>query len=191
MEQRLRVLELIEAGEISVEEGVRRLEVLVEVSETPVASAPAGPAASIARPALVQWLWQAVFWTGVALVAGGGLLMVSFHTRKVATRWLTWGWVLFILGVLGVLLGWWLQQAHWFSLWVRQSDGPNISFALPLPLRPITWVLRILRPLVPQLEATGIDELVLAMREEMRDGHPIMIEVDDKEDGDQVRIYLG
>jgi len=183
MEERLRILELIEAGEISVEEGARRLEALAEGVEA--------PDTPLARPAVVRHLWQAVFWTGAGLVVGGGLLVQAVYTQAVSAGWLTWGWVLFALGVLGVALGWWLRRARWLSLRVRQPDGPNISFALPLPLGPVAWVLRIARPSVPQLREMGVDELILAMREEVRDGRPVIVEVDEGESGDQVQIYFG
>ena len=183
MGKRLRILELIEAGEISVEEGVRRLEALAEGAETPDPPAP--------RPKLVRYLWQAALWIGIATIAWGGLVLTRAYAGETATGQPVWGWILFALGLVWVVLGWWLRQAHWFSLRVRQSDGPNITLALPLPLGPVAWVLRIARPFVPQLEETGVDELILALREEVRDGHPFAIEVDEGEGGEQVQIYFG
>jgi len=183
MDERLQILKLIETGEISVEEGARRLEALTET--------PDEPDTHIARPAWVQWLWQATFWTGIGLVAGGGLLLGSAYTQEVASARMTWGWILFILGVLGLGLGWWLQRAHWFSLRIRQADGPNISFALPLPLGLIAWGLRVAAPFVPQLEGTGVDELILAMREEARNGCPFFVQVDEGAGGEQIRVHFG
>jgi hypothetical protein len=191
IEERLRILELIEAGEIDVEEGARRLEALVESSgEARASSAPADPAA---RPAWVRGLWQAVFWTGVALMAGGGLLMQAVYTDGITAGWLAWGWVLLVFGMLGTMLGWWLQRARWLSLRVRPHEGRNISLALPLPLGPIAWVLHIARPFVPQLEEMKIEELILAMREEIRDGESpfLMVEVNGKEDREQVQVCFG
>jgi hypothetical protein len=190
MDERMRILELIESGEISAEEGARRLEALAQAAGRPGASK-ATPTVSAPQPALVRWLWQGVFCIGGGLLAWGGFLLLSFYTREVPSRWLTWGWILFILGVVGVLLGWWLQRAHWLSVRVRQSDGPNIFVVLPLPLGPIAWILRIVRPFVPQLDETGADELLLAMRDEMRDGHPLLVEVNEGEDGEQVQVYIG
>jgi hypothetical protein len=89
------------------------------------------------------------------------------------------------------VIGWRLQRAHWFSLRVRQPDGPNISFALPLPLGPVAWVLRVIQPFVPQLEETGVDELIVAMQEEVRDGRHFVVEVDEGEGGEQVQISFG
>jgi hypothetical protein len=189
MDEQLRILELIEAGEISVEEGVRRLEALAGAAETPEPR-PA-PTAPVARPAWVRWVWQPVFWTGVGLLAGGGLLVNSVYAWGVARGWLIWGWLLFALGLLGVLLGWWLQRAHWLFVRVRQPDGPNIFIAIPLPLGPLAWILRVVRPFVPQLKQTGVDEMVLAMREEVRGGRPLRVEVDEGQGGEQVQVYFG
>jgi hypothetical protein len=79
-------LELIEAGVISVEEGVRRLEALAGAADPPE-PAPA-PAPSVDRPVWVRWVWQAVFWTGVALLAAGGLLVSGVYAWGIAARWL-------------------------------------------------------------------------------------------------------
>ncbi len=183
MGERLRILELIEAGEIGVEEGARRLEVLAGAAkpvDTPVV-----------RPALVRIVWQAVFWSGVAMMAGGGLLVAAVYAWEIAPAWQTCGWVLLTLGLLVLMIGWWLQRARWLSVRVRQPDGPNVTLAFPLPLALVAWGLRIAQPFVPQLRETGLDELILAMGDELRNGHPLVVEVDEGEDGEQVQVYFG
>ncbi len=183
MNERLRILELIEEGEINVEEGARQLEALAGEAETLDTPAP--------RPRLARWLWQAALWIGIAMIAWGGLLLAKAYAGEATTGRAIWGWLLFALGLMWVALGWWLQRARWFSLRVQQAGGPNISFALPLPLGPVAWGLRIARPFVPQLRETGVDELILAMREELRDGRSFAVEVDEGEDGEQVQVYFG
>lgn len=189
MDERMRILELIEAGEISAEEGARRLEALSESAEAP--ERPATPTVPISRPAMVEWLWQIVFWTGVALMAAGGLLVASVYTENLITGWLPWGWIIFLLGVVVTLVGWWLQRAPWLAVRVQPSDGPKINIALPLPLTLIAWGLRIARPFVPQLDETGADEVILALRDGMEEGQPFLVEVDEGEDGEQVQVYIG
>ena len=125
------------------------------------------------------------------MIAWGGLVLTRAYAGEATTGRAVWGWLLFALGLMWVALGWWLQRARWFSLRVRQAGGPNISFALPLPLGPVVWGLRIARPFVPQLRETGVDELILAMREELRDGRSFAVEVDKGENGEQVQVYFG
>lgn len=192
MNERLRILDLIETGEISVDEGLGLLEALGgtegEVLETPPGT-PAEPAAPAVRPAWVRVVWQVVLWARVALLGGGGFLLVNFYARQ-GSRGLTWGWVLFALGVLVVGLAWWLQRALWFYLRVNEQDGPSFAIGLPMPLGLIGWLLRIGTPFVPQLREMGADELILAMREELRDGRSFAVEIDDEEDGEQVKVYF-
>ena len=185
MEERLQILELIEGGEISAEEGARRLEALAsEALDT--------SPAPVTRPALVRWLWQVTFGVGVALTAWGGWRLALSYTAAAATAWqLMWAWLLFVVGVVGVMLGWWLRQARWLYVRVRQADGPNISLAFPLPLGLVAWGLRITQPFVPQLRGARVDELLLAMRDELRAGHPFVVDVDEGDGGEQVQVYFG
>jgi hypothetical protein len=210
--KRLRILELIESGQISVEEGVRRLEALDRSQPEPIAAAEdevvRGAPADVGPPGaepeaapraesqvepihlpLVRIVWQIVLGVGIAVVAGGGFLLARAYGREGAPG-LTWGWVLFALGLLVLLLGWWLQRARWFYLRVREHDGSAFTIALPLPLGLVFWVLRIAKPFVPQLQEMDVDQLVLAMRDELRAGRSFAINVDEGEGGDQVEMYF-
>ena len=103
MEGRLQILQLIEQGEISVEEGARRLEALTGFpEEAAAAAAPPAPEAP-ARPAWVRWLWQVVFWPAVLVLALGGLAVTAVYAWEAAHGWLVVGGLLLALGVLGIL----------------------------------------------------------------------------------------
>ena len=192
MEERMRVLERIEAGEISAAEGARQIEALIagdaemETHSGKKASPPAVPV-----PGMRRWLWHAALWSGVALIIGGALLIAGVYAWSVAAGWQLCGWSLLALGVSATMLAWWMQKAQWLSLRVRERDGHAISFALPLPLGLLAWTLRVAGPFVPQLRETGVDELILSMSEELRSGEPIIVEVNDEEDGEQVHVHIG
>jgi hypothetical protein len=191
MDERMRVLEMIEAGDVSVEEAARRLEELAEGPGAPGPETEGGHEQPVARPELVRIVWQIVFWSGTVLMVVGGLLVAAFYAWEIATGWQAFGWVLFILGLLVMAVGWWLRQARWLSVRVRQRDGPNISLAFPLPLALLAWGVRFAKPFAPQLRETAVDELILAMRDELKRGHPLVVDVDDEEDGEQVQVYFG
>jgi|YNPNPStandDraft_1061719.scaffolds.fasta_scaffold00912_9 hypothetical protein len=186
MEERRRILEQIEAGELSVEEGIRRLEALnggPPEAETAIPAPPAQP------PAWVQQLWHVVFWPGVALLVGGALLVASVYAWDVAVGWLACGWPLCALGVLLVILGWWMHESRWLALRVQQQDGRRVSLAIPL--EPAAFALRVASPFVPQLRETGVDEILMSIAEEARAGRPLVVDVEDREDGEQVQIIVG
>jgi hypothetical protein len=187
MSERMHVLEMVEAGEISAAEGARRLEALAEPGE-PTHSPKAAP---IALPAWVNRLCQAVFWSGVTLTAGGALLFALFYAGKAGVASAICGWPLFVVGLLGLLLGLWLPNVTWFALRVREEGSRRISLALPLPLGPIAWIVRLVRPFVPQLRHMAVDEVILAMREEVRAGRPFVVDVDEGKNGERVHVYIG
>jgi hypothetical protein len=186
MSEKMRILEMIEAGEISAEEGARQLEVLAAPTH------PARPpeAAPIALPVWVRRIWQAVFWSGAALTAGGALLLTMFYAGEAGVGSAICGWPLFVAGLLGLLLGTWLPNATWFSLRVREEGNQRISLALPLPLGPIAWIVRLVRPFVPQLQDIAVDEVILALRE-VRGGRPFIVDVDEGKGGERVHVYIG
>ncbi len=186
MTERMRILEEIEAGRISVEEGIRRLEQLSGGDR-----ASGGSSSPVVRPTLVRALWQAVFWTGVVLAAGGALLVGMVAASWILPAWLVCGGPLLLLGLIAAAVGLWLRRARWFALRVRERDGGRVSFALPLPLTPIAWLLRVVGPFVPQLRSTGMDEVILALREELRAGRPFIVEVEEEEGGERVQVYFG
>jgi hypothetical protein len=197
MNERLRILKLIESGQIGVQEGVRRLETLdqggrsVAAGETPAATQ--GRTAEFpetVRSGFVQVVWQIVFGAGAAVIAGGGLLLARAYTRE-GLPGLTSGWVLFTLGLVVLGLGWWLRRARWFTLRVREPKGRALTIALPLPLGFVIWLLQLARFFVPQIQELEVDHMLLALRDELQADRPLVINVDEGADGDQIEVYFG
>jgi hypothetical protein len=53
------------------------------------------------------------------------------------------------------------------------------------------WGVRVARPFVPRLAETGIEEMILALGDEMYEGGPILVEVDEGVGGERVHVCLG
>lgn len=200
MNQRLKILELIESGQIDAEEGVRRLEQLsrtedgegmTTTDEGVSASGVAGgrsPAGAVPLP-VVGLIWQVVFGMGVFVLAAGGFLLARAYGRP-GLPGLTWRWVLFAFGLLGLVLGWWLRRARWLTVRVREHEGPAFTIAVPLPLGLAVWVVRRAGPFVPQLRELEADTLMLAVQDELREGRPFVLRVDEDEEGDHVEVTI-
>ena len=212
VDERLRVLDQIERGEISAQEGIQRLEALGQPDAATQAVDPASPGSSEGpeglgqraglateaaapvrktQPVVVRVVSQVVFWSGIAWLLIGALLVAAVYIWSIPALWLAWGGVLMGLGLLVMLLGWWLQRARWLSLRVREAGGRHFAFALPLPLGLTAWALRVARPFVPQLRETGMDEVILALRDQVSDGQPLVVDVQEGDQGEQVQVYLG
>jgi hypothetical protein len=182
MSEKMDVLKMIESGEISAEEGARRLQALTWPVQPPRASA---------SPRWVRRVWLAVFLSGTVLAAGGGLLIAGSHAWETGVASAICGWLMLVFGLLGLLLGIWLQRTPWFSLRVENEGRRRISLALPLPLGPVAWIVRLIRPFVPQLQDMAVDEVILALREELREGHPFVVAVNEGKGREQVHVYFG
>jgi hypothetical protein len=47
------------------------------------------------------------------------------------------------------------------------------------------------QPFVPQLKDTGVDDLIIALRDSTSHDEPFFVDVQDDEDGERVQVYLG
>jgi hypothetical protein len=197
-EDRLQVLKMIEAGQISTEEAVRLLDALngqapseelepeiEEEHETP----PTDP------PSVGSW-WLYPTAAGAVVMAIGAPLIALGLTGGAAIFWAIFcGWIPFFIGLAILTLGFWSRSARWFHIRINDTHSGSRTFALslPLPLTLAAWVLRIIRPYVPQLKETAVDEIILSLRDATsdRDDQPLYIDVQDDDEGEQVLIYIG
>jgi hypothetical protein len=109
-----------------------------------------------------------------------------------------WWWLLAApLLLLGALI-FWLGLASIDSPWVHiqiesEEDGSHSQFglSLPLPLRPVIWLIKQFGGRIPSLEKTAVDELLVAMEVAQETDGPIFIDVHEGDSGERVRVYLG
>ena len=240
-DERIRVLEMIERGEISAVDGLRLLEelsdeqapdaapispqtppgeknvlkegaVLSPVNHRRLQDAgwqpESGPAAQDAafveadrapRDTLGEaekWRrWQKLpLWggLGLTLLTMGGLFAI-FSSVGIGLLFLC-AWIPFLLGLLLLGVGWFTRDAPWLHLRVQQKPGETpqrIAFSLPLPVRPLAWLVRNFGHLIPALQETSVDEILLALSETTSPENPIYIQVDEGEDGEKVEIFIG
>jgi len=94
-----------------------------------------------------------------------------------------------ILGLVVALLALWSRNARWLHLRIKEEGKHKMALSFPLPLTLTAWIVRIIRPYVPQLKETGVDEMILALRDTNQE-EPFFMDVQDEEDGEQVQIYI-
>jgi hypothetical protein len=191
-EERLKILNMVESGEIDTEQATQLLAAL-EGAHDPQPSFP-GTLASDARHAPGR-KWSD-FWI-YPLMAGGGMLVFG----ALAAAWLSsaglalpscvCGWFPMLMGFLIMLLAWWSRSARWLHLRISEEGKRRIAFSFPLPLSLAAWVLRLAQPFVPQLAETGVDDLLIALRDAEIDDEALFIDVQDEENGEHVQVYIG
>jgi hypothetical protein len=184
MEERTQILKMVEAGQISTEEALQLLDALngAEPSDGVEVEADIPNTSSL-------WLYPTI--VGAVVMAVGAPLMALGLTGQVAIFWaVSCGWIPFFIGLAILTLGVWSRNARWFYLRISNAHSGKRSLALgfPLPLTLAAWVLRMIRPYVPQLEGTGVDDDGLGGE---TDDQPVYIDVLDDDDGEHVQIYIG
>ncbi len=204
--ERMHILQMIEDGRISAAEGLRLLDAL---KETPEAEPPAAPATAASAsgteqaappdPGIERWRrwWIAPMAVGIGIVSISALLMYGAYQSGGFGFWFACATTPFLFGVLLMALAGLSQSARWIHIRVRRGDrdtgdGPrNIAISFPLPIRFTAWALRTFGRFIPNLEKTGVDELVMALADHTSAETPFFVDVDNGEGGEKVQVYIG
>jgi hypothetical protein len=203
-EPTLKVLKMIEEGTITAEEGERLLAALKtgsqEVDEGGMEVGPPPPPPSpppdpeiepvpVGPPPFWTHVWIYPLVTGIALLAGMGYLTNLLITGGEKLGWLICTIPLALFGGLVALLAWWSTYSRWLHVRI-QDDGKKINISLPLPLRPAAWLVRLVRPFVPQLQEVPVDEFILSLANLDNEEGLLVVDVDEGK-GEKVQVYFG
>lgn len=201
--ERMRILQLIEDGQISAAEGLHRLDALTPPPAVVVdAPTPIGPEHAPPDRDLERWRrwWIIPLWIGLGIVVIGALLLYAAYAAGGFGFWFFAAALPFSLGVLVTALAAGTRTAKWIHIRIRTPErggqaarrGPrNIALSFPLPLRLTAWALRTFGHRLPQLKDRGVDELIMALAEGTSSSTPFYVDVRDGSDGEHVQVYIG
>jgi len=219
-EERQQVLRMIADGKITPEEGSRLLAALSggtppelaeptastdQTSNTPqaeqaepqpqaytpeqeVISPP--PPIDAHIPDTSHW-WQVPFWIGAALLVAGAFTLAGALSSSTACLALLCGLPLLLIGILAIIVAWFARNGPWVHIRVK-NDRPgehNINLSVPLDLGVVA--VRVAEPFVPQMRNTGVDDVILSMKDNVKKDQPLIIDVNDDEDGEHVQVIVG
>jgi hypothetical protein len=191
-EERLEILKMLESGQVDAEEAATLLAALDEASaQRPVEAAE--PALAPEERQMNRWarFWIYPMMAGGVVLILGALVIGMVYATDAARGWSICGWLPMLLGFGIVVLALWTRRATWMHLRISEEGRQKIAFSFPLPLTLAAWAMRIAQPFVPQLQETGVDDLIIALRDSAGQGEPLFIDVQDEEDGERVQIYIG
>jgi hypothetical protein len=207
--ERLEILNMIQEGTISTAEGLKLLEALDESfdykSEETTGFTSSGEHLESNQSPFTEntqqvnddiqkwkeW-WILPFGLGVGSILLGGALMYWAWSVRGFSFGFVMAWIPFLAGIGLSVLGWNSKTGPWIHIRIQQRSGEKparIAFSLPLPVRFSAWVLRVFGGFIPKLDATGLDEIILALGSSSAEDQPLSINVRD-DDGEQVDIYL-
>ena len=203
-ESKLEILRKVEDGTLTPEEGSDLIGILDASKETgnepeiiQPSIEPDAPAPSQESPR-VSGCWKAA-WSMILL---GGAVLTAFSAywiyqgyQKAGLGWGFWlSWIPFIIGVVIMVFGWILMESPWLHVRVKtREEGrlQKIVISIPLPLKLVSWVFRnFSHYMPPEVREKGVDDMLIEIDQALKRGEPFQVEVDDKEDGDQVYVYI-
>jgi hypothetical protein len=190
-EERLQILRMLEAGQIESAEAAKLLAAIdtAEVEPDEEVPLPRVPPSSPGDRWARFWIYPLMA-GGIMLIAGA-LAMGLVYSVDAARGWLVCGWLPMILGMIVIVLAWWSRRARWMHLRISERGKRKFALSFPLPLGLAAWGLRIAQPFVPQLKETGVDDLIIALRDSATQDAPLFVDVQNGQDGERVELYIG
>lgn len=177
--EREQVLRDLDAGRIDVEEALHRLQT----------AGPEGPPPVGLTDSPRRWRdwWLIPLAVSIVVLAVGGLAASS------GGWWWACGGPALFVGAVGVTLSVLSRNSPWVHLRItsRESGVRRVAISLPLPLRTVAGLLRVVGDWIPGLDRTSVDELLMALDGSISGDEPLQVVVDDEEEGERVEVYLG
>ncbi len=219
--ERLQILEMIEKGVISAEEGVRLLNSLQGEAEPtalpPIAPTSSAGGANAAAPEVIigepvpedkparsssdfaaeTRKWRGWWWipltVGIVITALSGFLMVLAYQSGGFGFWFACLWFPLLLGVLVISLAAASRTARWLHVRVHQEPGewPR-TIAISMPI-PIRFTAWLMRVLKPfiHIEENINLDEIILALEKLSPEQPLYVHVDEGESGERVEVFIG
>jgi hypothetical protein len=219
-EERQQVLRMIADGKITPEEGSRLLAALsggnLSIIDMPSAAPDPAPEApppeqpdpqqqaytpeqevvsppppiDAQMPDTRHW-WQVPFWIGAALLVAGAFTLAGALSSGAICLVLLCGLPLLLIGILAVVVAWFARNGPWVHIRVKHSRPGDRDINLSVPLDLGVMTVRVAEPFVPQMKNTGVDDVILSMKDNVKKDQPLIIDVNDDEDGEHVQVIMG
>lgn len=142
----------------------------------------------------VRRLWQIPLWLGVFITIMSAWGMYALVRAANLNFWFYCLAAPLLLGVLLMVVAVGSRKARWLFVDVHQKTGEKparIFLGFPLPLKLAAWFLRTLGHFIPDLKKTNVDEVIQAVETGFTGDEPLVVNVDEGDDGERVQVYIG
>jgi len=212
-DEKQQILKMLDQGTISAEDAVRLIEALdkdeagefggsdfereFESGDSGFANADddLSPDPELAATAAkARSLWQIPLWIGTAVTLASAYPIYRALQANNYGFWFYCAWVPFLLGVVLIALAASSRTSRWLFVRIEQARGKKpqrIVFGIPLPLKIAGWFLRTFGDKIPELKGTNVDEMVEIFDASMTADAPLIVNVRDEDDGEQVQVFIG
>ena len=205
-----KIMEMIEQGQISAEEGLRLMSAMNggSSSSTDQAAVPdqtlvipdeeqAHPSIHIPEEEqermkkLKRW-WILPFGIGLLVTILGAIWMYSGYMAK-GFGWGFWlAWLPFLLGIFIIAVSFQTSRSVWLHVRIKQKPGETpqrIAISLPLPVFLTKWFFSSFGHRIPGLKDQPLDSYADIL-DNLSPEEPFYVHVND-EDGEEVEVFIG
>ena len=208
-EERKKILQMVADGKISAEQAATLMRALEEnaeevQAEIEVLGAPSGMGGERSDAPEFDEVRRrahrfsgAFLWIGILITVFTAWGMFGIQQNAGVNFWFVCLGAPLTLGILMIVLGASSKTSRWMYVNVdrtrsRDQDGPRkITIALPLPLGLVAWFLRNFGARIEGLRNTNVDEVVEAISMAKNITEPLIVHVDDADDGERVQVFIG
>jgi hypothetical protein len=210
--EREQILKMIADGKISPEEGLRLMHILDEDAPedgnpVPAAAASTGSGEQRSEPSgmetdpkiariksIASRFWQVPLWIGVGILVLSALGMYALIQAGQMNFWFYCLVAPLLLGVIVIAAAAGSRKARWLFVDVQQKPGERprrIFLGFPLPLKLTAWALRTFGHKINDLKNTSVDEIIQVIETGLTGDEPLIVNVDEGEEGERVKVYIG
>jgi predicted RNA-binding protein len=206
-----KILEMVEQGIISAEEGLRLIDAMgagksgdgevnksdlegVKVSvEDVLEPAPRISEEELKRMKRLKRWWILPFAIGLLITTLGAVWMYTGYINR-GFGWGFWlAWIPFIVGIFVVAVSFQTSRSVWLHVRIKQKPGespPRISISLPLPISLAKWFMSVFGHKIPGLKDQPLGDLS-ELLDHISPEEPFYVHVNDKDDGEEVEVFIG
>jgi hypothetical protein len=204
--ERAQILKMIDDGKITAEEGLKLMQALAQDEEAEAEIPqfetesggeaewqPAPPDPVIERlKRRVRSFYKIPLFGGIFFtILFAWLMYQSLSNGSMGVVFYCLLFPMLLLGVLLLVFGAASQNSSWVYVDVQQKPGEKPGrIMLGFPLDLARWLMNTFKGSVPQKEREKAD-MVLQVMNQTTSEEPIVVQVDEGEDGDKVNVYIG
>jgi polyhydroxyalkanoate synthesis regulator phasin len=209
-----KVLDMVEQGQISAEEGLRLINAmdgqseqpsestdyeassadreLVEIKAEEAASRPQIPQEELDRMKHLKRWWILPFAIGLLITTLGAIWMYMGYTAKGFGFGFWLAWIPFLLGILITAVSYQSSHGVWLHVRIKQKPGESpqrIVISLPIPLGLTRWVVTTFGDRIPGLKDQPVSEYSEILKS-ISPEDPFYVHVDEG-NGEEVEVFIG
>jgi hypothetical protein len=148
------------------------------------------PPIDVNMPDTRHW-WQVPFWIGLAVLIAGAFTIAGALSSGAVCFVLVCGLPLLFIGLILIIVAWFARNGPWVHIRVKNNrpGEHNVNISVPLDLGVVA--VRVAEPFVPQMRNTGVDDVIVSLKNNVKGDQPVIIDVNNDEDGEHVQVIVG